>query len=187
MNSISNGLGMRKTGIGRKPSRPWNPHYYAVSPEFITRSRGEVAAVRVVISSPLSGGAVVRISLLSPSLRGRHHTKRSRLAQPSVGLNSENSYTCELPRIHISGHPPPRIFMRPGSPRTPAPRRWVSPSASLRASSSLSVVVPVVTLPPLRTCSGGLPRRPGLLRVCRIPFDSSPTVKRSVSERPQMD
>ena len=47
---------------------------------------------------PLSGGAVVRISLLSPSLRGRHNTKRSRLAQPSVGLTSENSYTCELPR-----------------------------------------------------------------------------------------
>src|SRR5215210_3315301 len=56
---------------------------------------------------PLSGGAVVRISLLAPSLRGRHNTKRSRPAQPSVGLNSENSCTCEvrsiiLPRTSVN-------------------------------------------------------------------------------------
>jgi hypothetical protein len=30
MNSISNGLGMRKTGIPREPNRPCNPHYYAI-------------------------------------------------------------------------------------------------------------------------------------------------------------
>ena len=30
MNSISNGLGMRKTGTSRKPSRPWNPHFYTI-------------------------------------------------------------------------------------------------------------------------------------------------------------
>src|SRR5215210_3304320 len=39
---------------------------------------------------PLSGGAVVRISLRARSLRG-HHTKRSRPAHPPVGLTSENS------------------------------------------------------------------------------------------------
>jgi hypothetical protein len=30
MNSIRNGLGMRETEIAKKPSRPWNPHSYAV-------------------------------------------------------------------------------------------------------------------------------------------------------------
>jgi peptidoglycan/LPS O-acetylase OafA/YrhL len=30
MNSICNGLGMGKTGTSRKPSRPWNPHFYAI-------------------------------------------------------------------------------------------------------------------------------------------------------------
>jgi ABC-type transport system involved in multi-copper enzyme maturation permease subunit len=30
MNSITNGLGMRKTEIAKEPSRPWNPHFYAV-------------------------------------------------------------------------------------------------------------------------------------------------------------
>jgi hypothetical protein len=29
MNSTSYGLGMRKTGTSRKPSRLWNPHFYA--------------------------------------------------------------------------------------------------------------------------------------------------------------
>jgi hypothetical protein len=31
MNSIRNGLGMRETEIAREPSRPWNPHFYAIS------------------------------------------------------------------------------------------------------------------------------------------------------------
>jgi hypothetical protein len=30
MNSIRNGLGIGETEIARKPSRPWNPHFYAV-------------------------------------------------------------------------------------------------------------------------------------------------------------
>jgi len=30
MNSIRNGLGMRETGIAKEPSRPWNPHFYAI-------------------------------------------------------------------------------------------------------------------------------------------------------------
>jgi hypothetical protein len=30
MNSIRNGLGMRKTEIAREPRRPWNPHFYAI-------------------------------------------------------------------------------------------------------------------------------------------------------------
>jgi hypothetical protein len=30
MNSITNGLGMRETEIAKEPSRPWNPHFYAV-------------------------------------------------------------------------------------------------------------------------------------------------------------
>jgi rhodanese-related sulfurtransferase len=30
MNSIRNGLGMRKTEIANEPSRPWNPHFYAI-------------------------------------------------------------------------------------------------------------------------------------------------------------
>ena len=30
MNSIRNGLGMRETEIAREPSRPWNPHFYAI-------------------------------------------------------------------------------------------------------------------------------------------------------------
>jgi hypothetical protein len=30
MNSIRNGLGMGKTEIAKEPSRPWNPHFYAV-------------------------------------------------------------------------------------------------------------------------------------------------------------
>jgi hypothetical protein len=30
MNSIRNALGMRETEIAREPSRPWNPHFYAV-------------------------------------------------------------------------------------------------------------------------------------------------------------
>jgi catechol 2,3-dioxygenase-like lactoylglutathione lyase family enzyme len=30
MNSIRNGLGMRETEIARKPSRPWDPHFYAI-------------------------------------------------------------------------------------------------------------------------------------------------------------
>src|SRR5215212_7107011 len=30
MNSIRNGLGMRETEIAKEPSRPWNPHSYAV-------------------------------------------------------------------------------------------------------------------------------------------------------------
>src|SRR5918994_6522098 len=30
MNSIRNGLGMRKTEIAKEPSRPWNPHFYAI-------------------------------------------------------------------------------------------------------------------------------------------------------------
>jgi len=30
MNSIRNGIGMRETEIARKPSRPWNPHSYAI-------------------------------------------------------------------------------------------------------------------------------------------------------------
>jgi len=30
MNSIRDGLGMRETEIAREPSRPWNPHFYAI-------------------------------------------------------------------------------------------------------------------------------------------------------------
>jgi hypothetical protein len=30
MNSITNSLGMRNTAIAKKPSRPCNPHFYAV-------------------------------------------------------------------------------------------------------------------------------------------------------------
>ena len=30
MNSIKNGLGMQKTEIAKQPSRPWNPHSYAI-------------------------------------------------------------------------------------------------------------------------------------------------------------
>ena len=30
MNSIRNGLGMGKTEMAKEPSRPWNPHFYAV-------------------------------------------------------------------------------------------------------------------------------------------------------------
>jgi len=30
MNSITNSLGMRSTEIAKEPSRPWNPHFYAV-------------------------------------------------------------------------------------------------------------------------------------------------------------
>jgi hypothetical protein len=30
MNSIRNGLGMRETEIAKEPSRPWNPHFYAI-------------------------------------------------------------------------------------------------------------------------------------------------------------
>jgi hypothetical protein len=30
MNSIGNSLGMRETEIAKEPSRPWNPHSYAV-------------------------------------------------------------------------------------------------------------------------------------------------------------
>src|SRR5215204_7744078 len=30
MNSIRNGIGMRETEIAREPSRPWNPHSYAI-------------------------------------------------------------------------------------------------------------------------------------------------------------
>ena len=30
MNSIRNGLEMRETEIAKEPSRPWNPHSYAV-------------------------------------------------------------------------------------------------------------------------------------------------------------
>ena len=30
MDSIRNGLGMRETEIAKEPSRPWNPHSYAV-------------------------------------------------------------------------------------------------------------------------------------------------------------
>src|SRR5215207_655229 len=30
MNSIENGLGMRETKSAREPSRPWNPHFYAI-------------------------------------------------------------------------------------------------------------------------------------------------------------
>jgi hypothetical protein len=30
MDSIRNGLGMRETVITQEPSRPWNPHSYAV-------------------------------------------------------------------------------------------------------------------------------------------------------------
>jgi hypothetical protein len=30
MNSIRNGLGMREMSIAREPSRPWNPHFYAI-------------------------------------------------------------------------------------------------------------------------------------------------------------
>jgi hypothetical protein len=30
MNSIRNGLGMGKAEIAKEPSRPWNPHFYAV-------------------------------------------------------------------------------------------------------------------------------------------------------------
>ncbi len=39
MNSMRNGLGMRKTGDRRKPAQPDNPHSKAVSSEFIIRSR----------------------------------------------------------------------------------------------------------------------------------------------------
>jgi hypothetical protein len=30
MNSVRNGLGMRKTEIAREPNRPWNPHFYTI-------------------------------------------------------------------------------------------------------------------------------------------------------------
>jgi hypothetical protein len=30
MNSIRKGLGIGETEIAREPSRPWNPHFYAV-------------------------------------------------------------------------------------------------------------------------------------------------------------
>jgi hypothetical protein len=30
MNSIRNGLGMRETQIVKEPTRPWNPHFYAI-------------------------------------------------------------------------------------------------------------------------------------------------------------
>jgi hypothetical protein len=30
MNWIRNGIGMRETEIAKEPSRPWNPHSYAV-------------------------------------------------------------------------------------------------------------------------------------------------------------
>jgi hypothetical protein len=30
MNSSRNGLGIRETEIAREPSRPWNPHFYAI-------------------------------------------------------------------------------------------------------------------------------------------------------------
>jgi hypothetical protein len=30
MNSMRNGLGMRETEIAKEPSRPWNPHFYAI-------------------------------------------------------------------------------------------------------------------------------------------------------------
>ena len=30
MNSIRNGLGMREAEIAKEPSRPWNPHFYAI-------------------------------------------------------------------------------------------------------------------------------------------------------------
>jgi hypothetical protein len=30
MNSIRNGLGMRKSEIVKEPTRPWNPHFYAI-------------------------------------------------------------------------------------------------------------------------------------------------------------
>ena len=30
MNSIRNGLGMRETEIVKEPTRPWNPHFYAI-------------------------------------------------------------------------------------------------------------------------------------------------------------
>jgi hypothetical protein len=30
MNSIRNGLGMWETEIAREPSRPFNPHFYAI-------------------------------------------------------------------------------------------------------------------------------------------------------------
>jgi hypothetical protein len=30
MHSIRNGLGMRETEIAKEPTRPWNPHFYAV-------------------------------------------------------------------------------------------------------------------------------------------------------------
>jgi hypothetical protein len=38
MNSIRNSLGMPETEIVREPDRLWNPHFYAISPKFITRS-----------------------------------------------------------------------------------------------------------------------------------------------------
>jgi len=48
MNSIRNSLGMRETEIAREPGRPWNPHFYAISPKFITRSR---AGTCIVVAS----------------------------------------------------------------------------------------------------------------------------------------
>src|SRR5215212_1700920 len=56
MNSIRNSLGMRETEIAREPSRLWNPHFYAVSPKFITRSRGLGGSLHVLIPLREDGG-----------------------------------------------------------------------------------------------------------------------------------
>ena len=54
MNSMRNGLGMRETEIAKEPSRPWNPHFYAIismrfSPKSITRSRNFAALFRLQV------------------------------------------------------------------------------------------------------------------------------------------
>jgi hypothetical protein len=62
MNSIENGLGMRETKSARKPSRPWNPHFYAILRKFITRSRVTTCHVRT------AGGIERRVGPPLPEL-----------------------------------------------------------------------------------------------------------------------
>jgi hypothetical protein len=46
MNSIRNSLGMPETEIAREPNLLRNPHFYAISPKFITRSRANFGELR---------------------------------------------------------------------------------------------------------------------------------------------
>jgi hypothetical protein len=87
MNSIRNSLGMPETEIARGPDRLWNPHFYAISPKFITRSRRGIlrtshkrnSAKFAVASSPAWAGPWrIGTGLRGVSAHNRKHAGHNR-------------------------------------------------------------------------------------------------------------